>query len=230
VQHLRRLSGDVRLTISKVEPGSVKLNIESSEEGFQRIKSLLAGGGLHDVLGLEILGIELDQEARAIRQAADAVVATAPHLVAIPGQVAGVVINFKKPELFSPLPEFRFTHLLAKAASNEVNEELEPGTIDFLPTEQLPAGASVEVFGAEVLVLVPCQDAFELEPPRVELRLATGEVLSITPECQERFAREIAGDPGSQREKPCWVAHFEKAPEVELALSVALPQAMEGEG
>jgi pimeloyl-ACP methyl ester carboxylesterase len=71
VQHLRQISGDMQLTIRKVESGSVKLTIESSEEGFQRIKTLLARGQLHDVLSFGILGIELDQGARAISETSE---------------------------------------------------------------------------------------------------------------------------------------------------------------
>jgi len=75
VQHLRQLSGDMHLTIRKVGSGSVKLTIESSEDGFQRIKTLFARGQLHDVLGFEILGIEVDQEARSISETSEGKIA-----------------------------------------------------------------------------------------------------------------------------------------------------------
>jgi hypothetical protein len=55
--HLCELSGDVHLTILKIEQGSVRLFIESSQEGFEQIKTLFRQGQLRDVLGIQVLEI-----------------------------------------------------------------------------------------------------------------------------------------------------------------------------
>jgi hypothetical protein len=55
--HLHQLSEDMTLTIQKIEEGSVKLIIESTEEGFKRIKALYRGADLHEVAGRSILEI-----------------------------------------------------------------------------------------------------------------------------------------------------------------------------
>jgi tetratricopeptide (TPR) repeat protein len=58
--HLRQLSRDMTLTIKKIEEGSVKLIIESSHEGFERINTLFEQGQLRDLLGIDVLDVILD--------------------------------------------------------------------------------------------------------------------------------------------------------------------------
>jgi len=55
VAHLRQLSGDMTMTIQKIEAGSIKLTIEGTEDGFERIESLFRQGNFHDVLGMKVL-------------------------------------------------------------------------------------------------------------------------------------------------------------------------------
>jgi len=61
IDHLRKLSGDTSLTLSKVEQGSIVLMLEGSEEGFKVIESLFKAGQLNEVLGLPVnfVGYEL---------------------------------------------------------------------------------------------------------------------------------------------------------------------------
>ena len=54
VAHLRKLSGDMRLTLVRVEKGSVKLVLEGSREGFERIEALFRSGQLAQELGIGI--------------------------------------------------------------------------------------------------------------------------------------------------------------------------------
>lgn len=60
VEHLRKLSGDLDLTLLKVESGSVKIYLEGNENGFERIKSLLKSQNLVSLCGFEILEMRLE--------------------------------------------------------------------------------------------------------------------------------------------------------------------------
>jgi len=54
VAHLRHITGDISLSLMRVESGSIKLILEGSEEGFQLLESLVASGELTQVLGVSI--------------------------------------------------------------------------------------------------------------------------------------------------------------------------------
>lgn len=58
VEHLRQLSGDASLTLKKVEPGSIVLILEGTEEGLKIIQSLFTTGQLKEVMGLPIKAVE----------------------------------------------------------------------------------------------------------------------------------------------------------------------------
>jgi hypothetical protein len=55
--HLRLLSGDMTLTIQKIEAGSVRLTMESTITGFEKIKTPYERGDLREVMGIEILAV-----------------------------------------------------------------------------------------------------------------------------------------------------------------------------
>ena len=52
--HLRKVSKDVTLTLVRIEPGSVKLILEGTRDGFERIKELIESGELSEILGFDI--------------------------------------------------------------------------------------------------------------------------------------------------------------------------------
>jgi nucleoside phosphorylase len=73
LEHLRKISGDAELTLHKIEPGSVKLFLESSPEGFERIRFLVETGrlvALHD-LKIQEIGLLDDQTSEAAGDRAD---------------------------------------------------------------------------------------------------------------------------------------------------------------
>ncbi len=53
--HLREITGDATLTIKKVEPGSVRLTVESSFESFEKLRTLIERGALANILDMEIV-------------------------------------------------------------------------------------------------------------------------------------------------------------------------------
>ena len=57
VVYLKNISGDANLTLLDVEEGSIKLILQGSEEGFQRLRSLIASGELSKVMGAPVQGI-----------------------------------------------------------------------------------------------------------------------------------------------------------------------------
>jgi len=54
VEHLRELSGDISLTIRRIEAGSIVLVFEGSQQGFERIEALFKAGQLAELLGVRI--------------------------------------------------------------------------------------------------------------------------------------------------------------------------------
>jgi hypothetical protein len=58
VIHLQQITGDVSLTLLRIDSGSIKLIIEGSENSFQVLKSLIESGELDQVLGIAVEGIE----------------------------------------------------------------------------------------------------------------------------------------------------------------------------
>jgi formylglycine-generating enzyme required for sulfatase activity len=58
VEHLRTLSEDSSLTLKAMKSGSMKLILEGSPEGFQRIKILFEEGKLSEILGIKVQLIE----------------------------------------------------------------------------------------------------------------------------------------------------------------------------
>ena len=61
-EHLRLISEDFSLTIHEVQDGSVRLLIESSAEGYERLRWLYGHGRLIDVLGSYILRFEVGRD------------------------------------------------------------------------------------------------------------------------------------------------------------------------
>lgn len=54
VKHLRQLTQDESLKLNNIEPGSIILKLEGSEEGFRIIDSLYKSGKLTEILGLSV--------------------------------------------------------------------------------------------------------------------------------------------------------------------------------
>ncbi len=54
LKHLQSIAGDESLTIKEIKSGSIKLELEGSEEGFKVIEALCKEGKLTEVLGLRI--------------------------------------------------------------------------------------------------------------------------------------------------------------------------------
>jgi transcriptional regulator with XRE-family HTH domain len=58
-EHLRTISGDVNLTITNTESGSIKITLEGSPEGLERLKELFESGELNEVLDIPIEDVQL---------------------------------------------------------------------------------------------------------------------------------------------------------------------------
>ncbi|MFH7025462.1 MAG: HetZ-related protein 2 [Heteroscytonema crispum UTEX LB 1556] len=56
--HLRQISGDASLTLQRIEAGSVKLILEGSQEGFERILALFREGNLNEILGIYVQDLQ----------------------------------------------------------------------------------------------------------------------------------------------------------------------------
>jgi uncharacterized protein YjbI with pentapeptide repeats len=54
---LRSLSGDASLQLIDVREGSIKIHLDISEEGLERLQELIASGELADIEGLPVLGV-----------------------------------------------------------------------------------------------------------------------------------------------------------------------------
>lgn len=57
-EHLRQISGDFSLTIHKVESGSIRLIVECSKEGYERLGLLFRRGAFREVQGLRVVTLE----------------------------------------------------------------------------------------------------------------------------------------------------------------------------
>lgn len=57
--HLRKISKDATLTIIKAEEGSIKITLEGSPEGLERLKELFESGELNEVLGISVEDMQL---------------------------------------------------------------------------------------------------------------------------------------------------------------------------
>jgi DNA-binding protein Fis len=60
VDHLRKVSGDASLTLKEIKAGSVKLVLEGSQDGLERLALLIEEGRMSDVLGFSIQEIRDD--------------------------------------------------------------------------------------------------------------------------------------------------------------------------
>jgi hypothetical protein len=58
VAHLSKLSGDASLTLREIRQGSVKLILEGSQDGLDRLASLIREGKLSEILGIPIQEIQ----------------------------------------------------------------------------------------------------------------------------------------------------------------------------
>ncbi|WP_293338265.1 CHAT domain-containing protein [Microcoleus sp. CAWBG58] len=58
VAHLRKISKDATLTLSRIERGSIRLVLEGSTAGLERLKTLFINGKMTEILGLHIEGIQ----------------------------------------------------------------------------------------------------------------------------------------------------------------------------
>jgi hypothetical protein len=54
INHLRQITGDESLELRKIEPGSIILKLEGSEEGFKILQTLYKEGKLTELLGLPV--------------------------------------------------------------------------------------------------------------------------------------------------------------------------------
>lgn len=142
------------------------------------------------------------------------------------GPAAAVMIDFNNPDPFVQLPGYPVMPIFYPASSSAdgavafylgEDEETDYGEIaeiDLLPTDLLPAGASIEAVEPEknITVVIPCQDNFAEQPPLIELISIDGKTLSRLPEQMPWSIRERAGEPDSRRTQQCWVATFEQVP------------------
>lgn len=55
VSHLREISKDVRLTLTRIKEGSVVLVLKGSREGFERIEAVFKSGRLSELLELDVI-------------------------------------------------------------------------------------------------------------------------------------------------------------------------------
>ncbi|BBC23917.1 von Willebrand factor type A [Pseudanabaena sp. ABRG5-3] len=62
VKHLQQLSGDATLTLQRIEKGSVILTLQGSEEGFERINSLIQSGELKLLSGFRVEYVQIRHE------------------------------------------------------------------------------------------------------------------------------------------------------------------------
>jgi type VI secretion system protein ImpC len=58
VDHLRRLTGDLTLTVHKIMPGSIRITFDGASEGLARLESLLQKGLLKELLGFTVEALE----------------------------------------------------------------------------------------------------------------------------------------------------------------------------
>lgn len=58
VVHLRNISQDASLTLKKIELGSVRLVLEGSEAGLERLKTLFRNGQMTEILSIPVEGIQ----------------------------------------------------------------------------------------------------------------------------------------------------------------------------
>jgi anti-anti-sigma factor len=58
--HLRKLSGDTELTITRIVPGSLKIYFEGSEEGVNKLRTLFYTKRLANICGIEVLDMYSD--------------------------------------------------------------------------------------------------------------------------------------------------------------------------
>jgi Pentapeptide repeats (8 copies) len=59
IAHLKQLVGDVTLTIQDIQKGSIKITINGSPEGVEKLHELFESGELVDVLGIPVENVEL---------------------------------------------------------------------------------------------------------------------------------------------------------------------------
>ena len=57
--HLRKISGDAELTIIDVEEGSIKIKLNGSPEGLNKLEELFKSGKLTEVLGIPVESVQL---------------------------------------------------------------------------------------------------------------------------------------------------------------------------
>lgn len=67
VAHLRELTGDARLTLKRIEEGSVRLVIEGSRESFELLSEMLESGRLSAALGASVADLAWSPTSRALR-------------------------------------------------------------------------------------------------------------------------------------------------------------------
>jgi acylphosphatase/transcriptional regulator with XRE-family HTH domain len=58
-EHLRQMTGNVTLTITNVEEGSIKITLEGSSEGIEKLASLFKSGQLTEVLEFPVENVEV---------------------------------------------------------------------------------------------------------------------------------------------------------------------------
>lgn len=143
---------------------------------------------------------------------------------------AAVIVDLRRENLFTPLPPYEVREILAQAAADGAIESVERGEIDFVPTKHIPPGTMVEASDTEktIMVVVPCLDPFDKEPPGVELLLEGEKARSTDLKKQPRHIRVKAGDPGSLQKTLCWVAYFAHVPLGRMIITVATPRQPQG--
>ncbi|MGH9759362.1 MAG: hypothetical protein ACREDR_12845, partial [Blastocatellia bacterium] len=76
LDRLRQLAQDSTVVLKEVTPGSVRLRIESSRDGFEVIQYLFQGGSFLTVNGLNILDLSFEEMVELVELAKDKVMAS----------------------------------------------------------------------------------------------------------------------------------------------------------
>lgn len=99
IEHLRQLSQDTSLTIRAIKPGSVKLVIESSVEGFDKINTLIREKKLTQIAGLRIQEIREHEAQSAVDFPSTLQVARPNPLLSVGGSLPRVFIGSSRESL-----------------------------------------------------------------------------------------------------------------------------------
>ena len=149
VTHLKDITGDTSLTLLKTESGSIKLVLEGSEEGFQRLSSLVASGELDQVMGMSIQAVRPRQLSSSKQALSSFQQVSRPQQVRILGARSGSIASE---------PDVGFTFEGFAALRDTYHYDFRPGDIVVGRVLNLePRGALVDI-GAKTAAYLPIQE------------------------------------------------------------------------